>query len=80
MISERTGLRLDPYFTGTKLSWVKANETARVGRRGVRTHGEWAPVDSYLDRATDPWTVACHRCEQCQQNPLYNLSTGEWGQ
>ena len=26
MIEERTGLRLDPYFTGTKLTWVATNE------------------------------------------------------
>ena len=25
MVTDRTGLRLDPYFSGTKLSWILAN-------------------------------------------------------
>lgn len=36
-ISELTGLRLDPYFTATKLTWLAENDP-----------GLWEGVDSYL--------------------------------
>jgi glycerol kinase len=29
-VSELTGLRLDPYFTGTKLTWLAENEPAEA--------------------------------------------------
>ena len=35
MISEKTGLLLDPYFSGTKIAWILDNiEGARQGREG----------------------------------------------
>ena len=46
-VSELTGLRLDPYFSATKLTWLAANDAAHVGgrrrRAGGRRHGRLVP-------------------------------------
>ncbi len=47
LVVERTGLRLDPYFSATKLAWIRAHEphiwaSVESGRTAVGT------VDSYL--------------------------------
>ena len=47
MVSEKTGLRLDPYFSGTKVAWILDNvdgvrERAEAGRLAFGT------VDSFL--------------------------------
>ena len=59
-VTELTGLRLDPYFSGTKLTWLAEHEPhtwalVESGRYAVGT------VDSYLDRADDPRHLARHR-------------------
>ena len=77
MISERTGLRLDPYFTGTKLSWVKANEPhvwagVESGRTAVGT------VDSYLIARLTRGLLHVTDASNASRTLLYNLSTGEW--
>ena len=77
MISERTGLRLDPYFTGTKLSWVKANEPhvwagVESGRTAVGT------VDSYPIARLTRGLLHVTDASNASRTLLYNLSTGEW--
>ena len=47
MITEKTGLLLDPYFSGTKLKWILDNRRgrARPGRAGELLFGT---VDCWL--------------------------------
>jgi len=75
--SARTGLRLDPYFSGTKLTWLAENDPhtwAQVtsGRVAVGT------VDSYLvarmSRGVDHLTDATN----ASRTLLYDLATGTW--
>ena len=42
-VTELTGLRLDPYFSGTKLMWLAEHEphTGRSWRRGGTPSGRW---------------------------------------
>ena len=59
-VTELTGLRLDPYFSGTKLVWLAENEPntwALVERRSLRDrHRRLLP-----DRPDDPRHLAHHR-------------------
>ncbi|MFI6319350.1 FGGY family carbohydrate kinase [Nonomuraea sp. NPDC050556] len=76
-VSELTGLRLDPYFTATKLTWLAEHEPhvwegVRDGRVAVGT------VDSYLvarmtagaRHVTDP--------SNASRTLLYGLASGSW--
>jgi glycerol kinase len=72
-VTELTGLRLDPYFTGTKLTWIRENDPAAwQGNTAVGT------VDSYLvarltagkTHATDP--------SNASRTLLYDIHRGEW--
>ena len=47
-VAELTGLRLDPYFTATKLAWLAEHEPARLGRASPPGRTAVGTVDSYL--------------------------------
>lgn len=47
LITERTGLLIDPYFSGTKLVWLNEND-ARVRERIARGEAMFGTVDSWL--------------------------------
>ena len=38
-VTELTGLRLDPYFTGTKITWLAERGTGHLGGPGRRLAG-----------------------------------------
>jgi glycerol kinase len=76
-VAELTGLRLDPYFSATKLTWLAANDEkswagVAAGRTVVGT------VDSYLLarltggllHATDP--------SNASRTLLFDINTGAW--
>ncbi|MBO3745552.1 glycerol kinase [Streptosporangiaceae bacterium NEAU-GS5] len=75
-VSQLTGLRLDPYFTGTKLTWMAENSDAWAGVLS----GEVAvgTVDSYLvarltggaRHVTDP--------SNASRTLLYDIVAGGW--
>ncbi|MDX6324089.1 MAG: glycerol kinase [Nocardioidaceae bacterium] len=76
-VSELTGLRLDPYFSGTKLRWIAENEPhtwslVEDGRYAVGT------VDSYLvarmTRGTWHVTDVSNACRTL----LFDLAAGDW--
>ena len=77
MIAERTGLRLDPYFTGTKLSWVRNNlphvwAGIANGRTAVGT------VDSYIIARLTRGLHHVTDASNASRTLLYNLATGQW--
>lgn len=76
-VAQLTGLRLDPYFSGTKLTWLAENEPhtwalVESGRYAVGT------VDSYLiarmTRGTWHVTDVSNACRTL----LLDLESGEW--
>ena len=76
-VTELTGLRLDPYFSGTKLSWLKANDphvwaSVESGRTAIGT------VDSYLiSRMTrGAWHVT--DVSNASRTLLFDLEAGDW--
>ena len=77
MIAERTGLRLDPYFTGTKITWVKDNAPhvyagIKAGRTAIGT------VDSYLIARLTRGLHHVTDASNASRTLLYNLATGDW--
>ncbi|MFM9133855.1 MAG: FGGY family carbohydrate kinase [bacterium] len=76
-VTQRTGLRLDPYFSGTKIAWVARHDPVTWGQV---TSGRVAigTVDSYLiarmsrglHHVTDPTNAS--------RTLLYDIHTGTW--
>jgi glycerol kinase len=76
-VSERTGLLLDPYFSGTKLAWLL---DAVPGARSRAERGElcFGTIDSWLI-----WKLSEHRLHvtdvtNASRTLLLDLKTGQW--
>jgi len=75
LVRERTGLVLDPYFSGTKIQWLLENvdglaERARDGRAVFGTIDAWLTWKLTGEHATDP--------SNASRTLLYDLRTGTW--
>jgi glycerol kinase len=76
-VTELTGLRLDPYFSGTKLSWLAEHEPhtwalVESGRYAVGT------VDSYLVARMTRGTWHVTDVSNASRTLLMDLTTGTW--
>jgi glycerol kinase len=76
-VSELTGLRLDPYFSGTKLMWLAENEPntwalVESGRYAVGT------VDSYLIARMTRGTWHVTDVSNASRTLLYDLESAGW--
>jgi glycerol kinase len=76
-VSEVTGLRLDPYFSGTKLTWLAENEPhtwtlVQEGRYAVGT------VDSYLVARMTRGTWHVTDVSNASRTLLMDLRSGQW--
>jgi glycerol kinase len=76
-VTELTGLRLDPYFSGTKLMWLAENEPqtwalVQAGRYAIGT------VDSYLIARMTRGTWHVTDVSNASRTLLLDLTTGEW--
>ncbi|HMC69320.1 MAG TPA: glycerol kinase GlpK, partial [Mycobacteriales bacterium] len=76
-VSELTGLRLDPYFTGTKLTWLAENDadTWQQVRAGDVVVGT---VDSYLVARLTAGRVHATDPSNASRTLLYDINVGEW--
>ena len=77
LFRRRTGLRLDPYFSGTKLRWLLDHVP---GARARARRGELAfgTVDTWL-----AWNLSCGRLHvtdpsNASRTLLFNIRTGDW--
>jgi glycerol kinase len=78
-VTELTGLRLDPYFSATKLAWIRENEPrtwalVEEGRYAVGT------VDSYLVARMTRGTWHVTDVSNASRTLLMELSTGQWSE
>ena len=76
-ISLRTGLRLDPYFSGTKLAWIARNEPhvwaqVKAGRVAVGT------VDSYVIARMTRGVLHVTDASNASRTLLLDIRTGQW--
>jgi glycerol kinase len=78
-VAELTGLRLDPYFTATKLTWIARNDPATWS--GL-TGGSLAAgtVDAYLvARLTGGRRHACD-ASNASRTLLFDIAAGQWSE
>jgi glycerol kinase len=76
-VRELTGLRLDPYFSGTKLMWLAENEPhtwalVESGRYAIGT------VDSYLIARMTRGTWHATDVSNACRTLLFDLEAGDW--
>ncbi len=76
-VSELTGLRLDPYFTGTKLTWLAENDPgtwARVEAGEVVV----GTVDAYLVARLTAGRVLATEPSNASRTLLFDIGAGRW--
>jgi glycerol kinase len=75
-VTELTGLRLDPYFTGTKLTWLAEHDPAWAGvRSGEVVVGT---VDAYLIARLTQGQVHATDASNASRTLLYDITAGAW--
>lgn len=77
LIAQKTGLRLDPYFSGTKIAWILehvdgAREKAEAGDLMIGTVDTWL-----IWKLTDGRVFVTDRTN-ASRTMLCNIHTGEW--
>ena len=77
MVAERTGLLLDPYFSGTKLAWILDNvEGARARAEAGRLL--FGTVDCFLIWKLTAGRVHATDATNAARTLIYNIHKGEW--
>jgi len=77
MVSQKTGLLLDPYFSGTKLKWLLDNV---AGARARAEKGEllFGTVDSYLIWKLTGGATHATDATNAARTLLYDIRKGRW--
>src|ERR1700754_166109 len=77
VISQKTGLIIDPYFSGTKVAWILDHVP---GARGRAARGEllFGTVDCYLLWRLTGGKVHATDATNASRTLLFNIHTGEW--
>jgi len=76
-VTEATGLRLDPYFSATKLAWVREHEPA-IWRRVVDGDVAIGTVDSFLIARMTRGLEHVTDATNASRTLLYDINTGTW--
>lgn len=77
MISARTGLLADPYFSGTKITWI-LDQVAGARARAERGEILFGTVDSYLIWRMTGGAVHATDATNASRTLLYNIHDGVW--
>jgi glycerol kinase len=77
MVSEKTGLRLDPYFSGTKIQWI-LEHVADARSQAVAGQLCFGTIDSWLLWQLTAGKVHATDVTNASRTLLYNLKTGDW--
>jgi glycerol kinase len=76
-VTEKTGLLLDPYFSGTKLKWLLDNiEGARLRAKAGKLM--FGTVDCYLIWKLTGGAVHATDATNAARTMLYNIREGKW--
>ncbi len=76
-VTEKTGLLLDPYFSGSKIAWILDNvEGAR--ERAVRGDLLFGTVDCFLLWRLTGGKVHATDATNASRTMLYNITIGQW--
>ncbi len=76
-VADKTGLVLDPYFSGTKISWIMENqpEVATKVRSGAAVFGT---IDSYLVARLTAGLSFVTEASNASRTLCFNIATGSW--
>lgn len=77
MITARTGLLLDPYFSGTKIKWLLDNVPG-ARDRAVRGELAFGTVDTFLIWKLTGGRVHATDATNASRTLVYNIAKGEW--
>ena len=77
LFRRRTGLLLDPYFSGTKLAWL-LDHVPGARRRAGRGELAFGTVDSWLLWQLTGGRVHTTDVSNASRTLLFNLRTGDW--
>jgi glycerol kinase len=77
MISARTGLIIDPYFSGTKVAWI-LDHVPGARERAARGELLFGTVDCYLLWRLTGGKVHATDATNASRTLLFNIHTGEW--
>jgi len=77
MVTKKTGLRIDPYFSGTKVRWILENVP---GARERANQGKlrFGTVDSWLIWQLTGGKVHVTDVSNASRTLLFNIHTGDW--
>lgn len=77
MVTDKTGLLLDPYFSATKISWILDHVE---GARARAENGELAfgTIDTFLIWRLTGGASHVTDATNASRTSLYNIETGEW--
>ena len=77
LFTAKTGLLLDPYFSGTKLAWL-LTRTAEIGDRAARGELAFGTVDSYLLWRLTGGKVHATDATNASRTLLFDIHRGRW--
>jgi glycerol kinase len=77
MVRDRTGLVLDPYFSGTKLTWVMENEPD-IARRAAAGELCFGTIDSWLIHRLTAGRVHATDVSNASRTLLFNIRDLAW--
>jgi len=76
-LTEKTGLLLDPYFSGTKIAWI-LDQVPGARARAERGELAFGTVDSFLLWRLTGGRVHATDATNASRTMLFNIRTGEW--
>jgi glycerol kinase len=77
LVRERTGLLLDPYFSGTKLAWL-LDQVPGARARAERGELAFGTVDTFLVWRLTGGRVHATDATNASRTLLFNIATQEW--
>src|SRR5881227_3969528 len=77
LISQKTGLIIDPYFSGTKVAWI-LDQVPGARARAARGELMFGTIDCYLLWRLTGGKVHATDATNASRTLLFNIHTGEW--
>lgn len=76
-LKETTGLPLDPYFSGTKMKWLRENVSA-IEENISKNNVLFGTIDTYLIYKLTGCTSFCTEATNASRTLLFDIKKGEW--
>jgi glycerol kinase len=77
LFTRKTGLLLDPYFSGTKVRWI-LDKVPGARKRAERGELAFGTVDSYLIWRLTGGKVHATDATNASRTLMFNIETGDW--